>query len=68
MDRAEAFALPFSWLKQNRSSLNMTNRAEKSYWHIPVTTMPDKTLAINLSKFGKKVPLAPYWFYCPTEL
>ncbi len=65
MDRFEAFALPFAWMKQNRSSLNMTERAEKSYWHIPVTTMADKTLAINLSKIGKKVSLSPYKFLLP---
>ena len=65
MDRFEAFALPFSWMKQNRSLLNKTERAEKSYWHLPVTTMQDKTLAINLSKIGKKVSLSPYEFLLP---
>ena len=62
MDRNEAYALPYSWLKQNKASLNTTDRGEKSYWHLPVTTMPDRGLAVNLSKVAKKVPLAPYRF------
>jgi hypothetical protein len=41
MDRDEAFALPYSWIAANKKNLNMTDRGEKSYWHVPITTMED---------------------------
>jgi hypothetical protein len=33
-----------------------------SYWHIPLPTMPDGSLAINLSKVGRKYSLEPHRF------
>lgn len=62
MDRDEAFAVPFSWLQKNKKNLNMTDRGERSYWHVPVTTLDDGALAINMSKVGTKAALGPYWF------
>jgi hypothetical protein len=62
MDRDEAFAVPFSWLHQNKKNLNMTDRGERSYWHIPVTTLENGRLAINMSKVGAKAALNPYRF------
>jgi hypothetical protein len=60
MDRDEAFAVPYSWLEKNKKNLNVTDRGERSYWHIPVTTLEGGNLAINTSRVGKKAPLQPY--------
>jgi hypothetical protein len=60
MDRKEAFALPYSWLAENKKSLNMTDNGERSYWHIAVTTIHTGELAINLSKIGNKVALKAF--------
>ena len=60
MDLDEAYAVPYSWIAANKKNLNMTERGERSYWHVPVTTMEDGTLAINTSKIGTKTVLQPY--------
>ncbi len=39
MDRAEAYALPYSILEKNKKSLNMTDRGDRSYWHVALATM-----------------------------
>lgn len=65
VETQKALALPFSWMKQNRFSLTMTERSERSYWHVPLITMPEKILAINLSKIGNKVSLSPFRFLLP---
>ena len=39
MDRDEGYAIPYSWLAANKANLNTTDRGEKSYWHLPVTTL-----------------------------
>jgi hypothetical protein len=62
MDRNEAYAVPYSWLAANKQNLNMTDRGEKSYWHIPVTTLANGNLAINTSKIGAKTALKPFAF------
>jgi hypothetical protein len=63
MDLGSAFALPQNWLGENKQNLNTTERPDGgSYWHIPVTTMPDGSLAINLSKIGRKYSLEPHRF------
>jgi len=62
MDRAEAYAVPFSVLDKNKKSLNMTDRGDRSYWHVALTTMEDGCLAINLSRIGKKLALKPFAF------
>lgn len=62
MDRSEAFAIPYSWIQQNKKNLNVTDRGDRSYWHVPVTTVDDGKLAINLSKIQVKAPLEPYRF------
>lgn len=62
MDRDHAFAIPYSWLTKNKQHLNVTDRGDKSYWHVPVTTMPDGTLAVNLTRIGSKGPLQPFRF------
>jgi hypothetical protein len=62
MDREEAFAVPYSWIVQNKGNLSVTDRGERSYWQIPVTTFEGGKLAINLSKIGMKTPLEPYKF------
>jgi hypothetical protein len=58
MDREEAFAVPHSWLKANLNKFNMTDRGERSYWHVPITTLPNGHLAINMSKVGEKRDLS----------
>jgi hypothetical protein len=63
MDLDAAFAIPQRWLTENVNNLNRTERDnDRSYWHIPLTTLEDGTLAINLSKVGRKYPLAPHRF------
>jgi hypothetical protein len=62
MDRNEAFAIPFAWVQANRKNLNMTEKGDRSYWHVAITSLEDKNLAINMSRIGIKTPLAPYRF------
>lgn len=62
MDRDEAYAVPYSWLRDNKKNLNMTERSDKSYWHVSITTLENGELAINTSKVGTKSELAPYRF------
>src|ERR1035437_10914606 len=53
MDRDEAFAMPYSWIQQNKNNSNVTDRGDRSYWHVPITLDSGK-LAINTSKVGTK--------------
>jgi len=62
MDRNDAFAVPHSWFVANKKNLNMTEIGDRSYWHVPVTTLENGRLAINTSKVGSKTPLDPYRF------
>lgn len=62
MDRDEAFAVPYTWLVENKQNLNTTDRGERSYWHIALTNSQSGDLAINLSKKGIKVPLRAFAF------
>lgn len=62
MDRNEAFAVPYGWIEKNKTNLNVTDRGERSYWHVPITTLDGGTLAINTSKIGSKTALEPYRF------
>jgi hypothetical protein len=62
MDRREAFAVPYPWILANKQHLNMTERGDRSYWHIALTTLEDGKLAINTSKISVKTPLEPYRF------
>jgi hypothetical protein len=63
MALASAFAVPQRWLAENKQNLNMTEKPDgRSYWHIPLTTLSDGSLAINLSKVGKKYSLEPHRF------
>ena len=47
MDRDEAFAVPFAWIEKNKENLNMSDRGERSYWHVPITTMDSGKLAFG---------------------
>ena len=61
MDRDEAFALPYSWLQENKKNLNVTEKGGKLlWWHVATTTLDDGKLAINMSKVGTKIALEPY--------
>jgi hypothetical protein len=62
MDRDEAYAVPYAWLIENKQNLNMTDRGERSYWHIALTTLPEGDLALNVTKIGRKVPMRPFAF------
>jgi hypothetical protein len=61
-DRDNAFALPHSWVNENKKYLNMTERGDKSYWYISLAKLEDGTLALNLPKAGRKAALEPYRF------
>jgi hypothetical protein len=62
MDRDEAYAIPYSIVDENKKNLNITNRGDRSYWHVALTTLDDGSLAINLSRIGTKLPLKPFAF------
>jgi hypothetical protein len=62
MDRDDAFAVPYAWIEKNKTNLNVTDRGERSYWHVPITTVDSGKLAINTSKIGSKTALEPYRF------
>ncbi len=62
MDRDEAFAVPYSWIQKNKGNLNVTDRGDRSYWHVPITTIEGGKLAINTSKVGTKTALEPFRF------
>ncbi|MBM3763287.1 MAG: hypothetical protein FJW36_23980 [Acidobacteria bacterium] len=62
MDRDEAFAVPYAWIEANKVNMNVTDRGERSYWHVPVTTIEHGKLAINNSKVQIKTPLEPFRF------
>ena len=63
MDQDSAYAVPQKWLAANVVDLNSTVEEDgRSYWHIPLTTMDDGGLAINVPGIGRKYPLEPYRF------
>lgn len=62
MDRDEAYAVPYSVIDQHKKNLNVTDRGDKSYWHVALTTLDDGGLAINLSRVGSKLSLQPFAF------
>jgi hypothetical protein len=62
MDLDHAFAVPYSWVAANKKNLNVTDRGEKSYWHVALTTVENGALAINVSRIGQKLLLAPFSF------
>jgi hypothetical protein len=62
MDLDYAFAVPYSWLAANKRNLNVTDRGDKSYWHVALTTIEGGALAINISRIGQKLSLEPYRF------
>jgi len=67
MDRDEAFAVPYSWVEKNKKNLNVTDRGERSYWHVPITTLENGNLAINASRVGAKTALEPYRYALRTK-
>ena len=38
----------------------MTDRGDRSYWHVSLATVENGKLAINMSKVGSKAPLESY--------
>jgi hypothetical protein len=62
MDRNEAYALPYSFISGNKKNLNVTDKGDRSYWHVALTTLEDGSLAVNLSRVGTKAPLKPFAF------
>ena len=62
MDLDEAFAVPHSWIQENKSNMSVTDTGDRLYWHVPITTFDGGKLAINISKTSSKTPLKPYGF------
>jgi hypothetical protein len=60
MDLDDAFALPYKWITTQKQFLDMTERGDRSYWHIRLATLDDSGVVINLAKKREKVPLAKY--------
>jgi len=52
MDRNEAYAVPYAVVDENKKNLNKTDRGDRSYWHVALTTLEGGSLAINLSRVG----------------
>ncbi len=66
MDLESAFAVPQEWFAENVANLNTTEReGTRSYWHIPLTTLDDGSLAVNLTKVGRRYSLEPHRFSLP---
>ena len=60
MDLNDAFALPHKWITTQKQFLNMTERGDRTYWHILLATLDDNGIAINLAKKKReKVPGFP---------
>lgn len=62
MDLNYAFAVPYAWIAANKKHLNMTDRGERSYWHVALNTLENGALAINVSRISQKLPLEGYRF------
>jgi hypothetical protein len=62
VDSDEAFALPYKWITTQKQFLNMTDRGDRSYWHIHLATLDEGALAINLHKKKEKVPLTKFQY------
>jgi hypothetical protein len=62
MDRDEAFAIPYKWMKGNLNNFNTSDRGDKSYWHVPITILDSGELAVNASRISRKTALTPYKF------
>ena len=62
MDRNRAYAVPYAKLDLHKKDLNVTDRGDRSYWHIALTTLDGGELALNVSRIGLKVPLQPFAF------
>ncbi len=63
VDREFAFAVPRQWFAENANDLSVSERdGSRAYWHIPMTTLEDGTLAINLTRAGRKYSLEPHRF------
>ncbi|MEO7862628.1 MAG: hypothetical protein ABIU05_19775 [Nitrospirales bacterium] len=60
MDMEDAFALPYKWITTQKQFLDMTDRGDRSYWHIRFARLDDGALAIILAKKKEKVPLVKY--------
>ena len=60
MDLDDAFALPYKWITTHKQFLDMTDRGDRSYWHIRVAILDDGGIVLNLSRKKEKVPLAKY--------
>ena len=66
MDRNEAFAIPVALIKKYLSDFNVTEKSDRHYWHISLTTLDSGGLALNLPRIETKVDLAPYAFSLTT--
>jgi hypothetical protein len=47
---------------EQQKELEYQREGDRSYWHVPITTLDGGKLAINLSKVGSKAELEPYRF------
>jgi hypothetical protein len=61
MDRNDAFAIPFSKVKEQIPSLNRTEKDDRSYWHVALN-LEAGVLKWNISQAGQKLDLTPYKF------
>ena len=62
MDLEDAFALPYHWITNQKQFLNMTQKGERSYWHIAFAPIDQGGLAINLSRKKEKISLAQFQY------
>jgi hypothetical protein len=62
MDSPTGFAIPFSWMTEQKSNLNVTDRVNAFYWHIVLTRQQGGALALNMPKKGTSLPLTAFAF------
>lgn len=61
LDRDDAFAVPRTWFAENKQNLYVAEKASGTRWLIPLTTLAEGSLAIDL-KDGTTYSLAPHRF------
>lgn len=62
MDLPTGFAIPFSWITEQKANLRFTERVNAFYWHIVLTKQPNGSLALSLPKKGANLSLTTFAF------
>jgi hypothetical protein len=60
MDLPHAFAIPLDVMRNNLSALNTTTTERSTYWHIHLVQRDDGSIALQLPKASKQLPLEDF--------